>query len=145
MSVFTFHNQLSHLPSLPLLSSSSSSISRCVNYRPSSIRSTLRLPSIGRFDALLSYCSLVAATSWRHPPFLPFSSLRGFGEEKKNGIKTAYVSSRITEILRGRYGYEAMPQPRSQSIRENGVAREWMRLCGRASSSSSPAEPIDLP
>lgn len=32
MSVFTFHNQLSHLPSLPLLSSSSFSISRCVNY-----------------------------------------------------------------------------------------------------------------
>lgn len=32
MSVFTFHNQLSHLPSLPLLSFSSFSISRCVNY-----------------------------------------------------------------------------------------------------------------
>lgn len=96
MSVFTFHNQLSHLPSLPLLSSSSSSISRCVNYRPSSIRSTLRLPSIGRFDALLSYCSLVAATSWRHPSLLLPSRIRR--EEKERNKDRVRVESNYGDI-----------------------------------------------
>lgn len=137
MSVFTFHNLSPLLYFSPLdLSPRKLPVINPIHLVPPLDRDRA-------FDALLFlYFFLIALPrSRRHPPSFPFPPFEDSKGRKKQMTNKQHVR---VESNYGDITEDAMPQPRSQSIRENGVAREWMRLCGRASS-TSPAEPIDLP